>query len=124
MLENENQTIFAQEEPFMEPTQVPPLETVPGQVAPKKPRNKGLLILLAIVGLLFVSLLVVAMTMPRGIQQLIPEPSPTPNQEQQQRQNELDEKLELLREDMLKADPAINDLPVPPIEFELTLEED
>lgn len=122
MIDQENQTVFAQEEPLMERSFTPEEETTEAVVDPKKKQRVKLLQIGAtLFGLLFVSLLVVTMIMPRQLstQRATPTPSITTTQQQQ---NDIEAVLQLLHEDIVKADPSLNELPIPPIDFKLNLD--
>jgi hypothetical protein len=121
MIDDENQTLFAQDEPMIEAGQPTAADEVAG-VGAAKPRMSTAKFVLILVGVMLVLLLLVAAVakgMPRRqVAQVAPAPSSTPSS---QAQSELQTTFALLHDDVVNADPSVNDLPVPPVDFKLSL---
>jgi hypothetical protein len=122
MIDDENQTVFAQDEPMIEAGNPAPADSPNGEATPVKPRMSTAKFALLLGGIMLVLLILVAAvakSMPqRQVAQMVPSPSPSPVT---QAQTDLQTTFALLHEDVVNADPSVNDLPVPPIDFKLNM---
>ncbi|HZZ99069.1 MAG TPA: hypothetical protein VFG51_03990 [Candidatus Saccharimonadia bacterium] len=123
MIDDENQTVFAQEEPMIEHQTAGDVPTgVAGAAIPKKKMGLAKFAVI-VIGIMFVLLILVGLAAKRSPVQRAGTPSPSPSAgTNPQAQSELETTLNLLHEDVAKADPSINDLPIPPLNYKLTLD--
>lgn len=124
MIDDENQTVFAQEEPMIEHQTASDVPAGEGgaAVAPKKKMSPVKLAVI-VIGIMFGLLILVGLAAKRMPTQRTAAPSPSPIAgTNAQTQTELETTLNILHEDVAKADPSINDLPIPPLNYKLTLD--
>ncbi len=120
----ENQTQFAEEQPLLEAEHIPTSAT-PSDISREKPKHSikkiALFGSLAFLFLILILAIAMRMTMRREGLRITELASPSPIAEKQV-PSQLQQTLDLLHEDVEKADPSRNDLPFPPISFEIYIQ--
>ena len=113
----DEQTTFAEEQPLFDP-----LHTANGN-APTQKKKSARLIIVGIAAGVFLLIFVLAFITMKRQAPIFIQPSPTPAAEQQTApQSAMEKTLNLLHEDVLRADPRTSDLPFPPVNFELYIQ--
>ncbi len=117
-----NQTQFGSEEPLFEHASLPtpPSEKNAQPAGPKKFwQDKVFLFGVGVVGVSLLLLMMIGMSSPRRVQQLLgqnPTPSPRPAQ------SALQQRLNEVKTDLSAADPSQSDLPFPPVDKNIYLD--
>lgn len=119
-----NQTRFGEEEPLFERSSLPPVPADEMAAAPKHIplwRQKKVFVVGAIFVVLFMILSLISLSQPqRGIQQILQvqtTPSPRPQQ------TALQTRLTEVKQDLNNADPSKLDLPYPPIDKTIEIDQ-
>lgn len=113
----DEQTTFAEEQPLFDSSR-----TVNGIAQISKKKNTRFIVIGALVGAFLLIFVFALFTMKKQLPVSV-QPTPTPIAEQQTAsQSAMQKTLNLLHEDVLRADPRTNDLPFPPVNFELYIQ--
>ena len=113
----DEQTTFAEEQPLFDS-----LRTANGGTQLPKKKNIRLVMIGVSVGIFLLVFVLALLTMKKQLPISV-QPTPTPVTEQQTAsQSAMQKTLNLLHEDVLRADPRTNDLPFPPVNFELYIQ--
>src|SRR3989344_7257766 len=113
----DEQTTFAEEQPLFDSSR-----TSNGNAQLSKKKNARLIIIGVSVGVFLLIFAVALLTMKKQLPVSV-QPTPTPVAEQQTAsQSAMQKTLNLFHEDVLRADPRTNDLPFPPVNFELYIQ--
>ena len=113
----DEQTTFAEEQPLFDSSHAADVNAK----LPKK-KNTYLVVIGVSVGIFLLIFALALLTMKKQLPISV-QPTPTPMVEQQTAsQSAMQKTLNLLHDDVLRADPRTNDLPFPPVNFELYIQ--
>lgn len=117
MSDGNDQTQFMEDQVLWQKPTTPEVPLVPteGAVSPPKKKPPVKLILAAVFGGIFLLMIIIVMIsgMGRNSLQLVPQPSPSPSPTAQL--TDFEKSMVQLHQDIVDADPAVNDLPFPPV---------
>lgn len=124
MTQLENQTTFASQDPiFQQPEQIPVDPQVQAQETVKKKKIR-IVIFASIFGFLLILVLLILSSMTQKNGQVEVQSVPEVTQKQEEQLTPLQQAIKNSQDVIIKADPTVNDLPFPPINFEMTLLEE
>lgn len=120
-----NQTLFANEQPILQPEfsePAAPVAELTSEMSKAEQQQKKLLIVGAAGGSIFLVLLLLLVLMKPKMQRMVFTPSPTPAASAQPLPNQFQARVNELNTDLENADPIKVNLSAPPLDLSLSLD--